>query len=86
MSMEYKNNFETVGRWWNDESTELVKISGVVYGLYGWNGEQYTESWKCSGEFNNIASKEIYSIRPLFEEVGEGEFEVIGYDITETKP
>ncbi len=27
------NQFETIGRWWDDQSVELVKIDGDVFAL-----------------------------------------------------
>lgn len=73
--------FKTVGRWWNDKSIELVEIDGEVYALYGWNGEEFTKSWKCTGDYYMDASKEEYTVKPIYEEVDEDEFEIIDYEV-----
>lgn len=76
-----KCNFEKVGHWWNDSSVPLIKIDGSVYALSGWNGEKYLNCWKCTGEGYMDASEEEYEITPVYREVSEDEFEVIGYDV-----
>ena len=75
------SNYEKAGTWWNDSSIELVKIGNEVYALNDWNGEEYTSCWKCTGEYNNIESKEEYVITPLYEQMTEDEYEIIGYRI-----
>ena len=75
------NNFKNVGTWWNDSSIPLVEINGDVYALSGWNGEKYLNCWKCTGEGYMDASKETYEIEPLYEEVKEDDFQIIGYKI-----
>lgn len=55
-----------IGSWWSDRTTPLVEIDGSVYALYGWNGEEYTDCWKCTGEFHHDASEERYRIRPIY--------------------
>ena len=74
-------NFKTVGAWWNDKSIELVEIDGEVYALNGWNGEQFNNCWKCTGEHYMDASEEEYVIIPDYEEVSEDEFEIVGYEV-----
>jgi transcriptional regulator with XRE-family HTH domain len=70
-----------VGRWWNDNSISLVRISDGVYALYGWNGEEYGDCWKCTGDGFRDASKEKYTIRPVHEEVASDEYEIVDYEI-----
>ena len=70
------------GYWWNDKSIELVEIDGSVYALYGWNGEEYGNCWKCTGEFLTEASKEEYTLKPVYKEVAEDEWEIVNYEVT----
>ena len=70
------------GYWWNDKSIELVKIDGEVYALNGWNGEEYGGCWKCTGEFLTDASKEEYTLKPVYKEVDEDEWEIVNYEVT----
>ena len=76
-----KKNFKEVGHWWNDQEIELVEIDGSVYALNGWNGEMYTNCWKCTGENNMDASQEEYEITPQCIEIEEDVFEIVDYDV-----
>lgn len=71
--------FKTISKWWNDKKIELVEIDGIVYALNNWNGETYDNCWICSGEYLMDASKEEYTIKPIYKEVSEEEFEIIDY-------
>jgi len=75
-----EKNFKEVGKWWNSQEIDLIEKDGAVYALNGWNGESYTESWKCSGEHNMDATGS-YDIRPVYNQLGEDEFEVVDYEI-----
>lgn len=75
------SNFKNVGNWWANREIELVEIEGTVYGLNGWNGEKYTESFKVTDEDHTEASEEEYSITPQYKEVGEDEYELTGYEV-----
>lgn len=55
-----------VGTWWSERNIDLVEIEGEVYALYGWNGESYLESWKCTGEDYMEASEEQYEVIPIY--------------------
>lgn len=70
------------GYWWNDKSIELVEIDREVYALNGWNGEEYGNCWKCTGEFLTEASKEEYTLKPVYKEVDEDEWEIVNYEVT----
>ena len=76
-------NFKQVGTWWNAHSIELVELAdGEVYALNGWNGEEYTGCWNCSGEYNMDASTEEYILRPIYDTTTEndnGGYDIIGY-------
>lgn len=85
---EYKKDYKSIGRWWNDSNIELVEIENEVYALAGWNGESYNNSWKCSGACYTEASKEKYNITPVYKLVykdldGEGEYIIIDYYVDE---
>ena len=56
-----------IGGWWNDRDIELVQLNdGRVYALNGWSGEVYTSCWECTGEHHMDASKEEYTLRPVY--------------------
>lgn len=74
-------NFKSVGRWWADSSIELIKIDGDVYALDGWNGEKFNNSWKCTGENLMNASREEYSITPIYDFTNEDDPEIIAYEV-----
>lgn len=73
--------FKKVGTWWNDKDIELVEINDTVYALHGWNGEEYTSCWKCSGKYLMDASKEVYCVRPIYKNIGDDFFELVRYEI-----
>jgi hypothetical protein len=78
--------FEHVGYWWNAATfeIELMRIDGIVYALNGWNGEEFTECWVCTGEnYHYVGENEKYTIRPVDKEIGEDEYEITGYDVRE---
>ncbi|MED2234956.1 hypothetical protein P4V96_27115 [Bacillus thuringiensis] len=58
--------FEEFGRWWKDENIKLIKISDKVFALNGWDGDSYTDSWRCTGELYMDASKERFDIIPRY--------------------
>lgn len=68
-----------IGYWWADNNIEMVEINGSVYALYGWNGDRYTKCWKCFGKYYMDASKEIYELLPVYNCVGEDEYEIVDY-------
>lgn len=57
-------------------------MDGEVYALYGWNGEEYGSCWKCTGEFLTEASREEYTLKPVYKEVAEDEWEIVNYEVT----
>ena len=63
------------------KNIELVEIDGIVYALNNWNGETYNNCWICSGENLMDASQEEYTIKPIYKEIGEDEFQIIDYII-----
>ena len=73
--------FKIVGQWWNNKNIELVEIGGIVYALNNWNGETYNNCWICLGENLMDASQEEYTIKPIYKEIGEDEFQIIDYII-----
>lgn len=59
-------SIEPIGVWHSDRNIDLIELNGAVFALYGWNGEKYTDCWKCSGEYNMTASKESYTLTPVY--------------------
>lgn len=70
--------FKEAGNWWNDRSIELIEKNGKVYALHGWNGEKYAACWECKGKYLTEASKEKYTITPIYDDQLE---EIIDYEI-----
>ena len=77
-----EKNFMCVGMWWNSNDIKMYRIGTEVFALNGWNGEKYTECWKCTGENNMDASKEVYEITPTYEEYDE-DYILIGFNVRE---
>ena len=69
------------GKWWNDVGISLVEIEGIVYALHGFNGEAYYNCWRISGEHLTEASKEKYTLKPVYRELEDEEFEIIDYTV-----
>lgn len=66
--------------FWNSSSIEMVKLNGEWYCLDGWNGELFTECWKYKDRRGfDRADDETYFIRPVYEEVSDDDFEIVGY-------
>ena len=70
-----------LGTWWNDHNIEIYEIEGKRLALYGWNGEEYTECWEVSEDLIDVISKEDITVKPIYKEVSEDEFEIIDYEI-----
>lgn len=77
-----KKNFEAAGRWWNDRGIELIKKEGKTYALYGWNGEIYGDCWDVL-EDGLTAGEKKFTIREIYCEIDEEEFEIVDYEINE---
>jgi hypothetical protein len=71
-----------VGFWWANNAIDLVEVGDSLYALYGWNGEKYTECWKCEGKYYLEASKERYELTPVYKCIGEDEYEVVDYEVS----
>jgi|GEM_PF-1989084 len=37
--------FRVVGKWWEDKTVEIIEKDGIYYGLKGWNGESFADSF-----------------------------------------
>lgn len=70
-----------LGTWWNDHNIEIYEIEGKRLALYGWNGEEYTECWEVSEDLMDVISKEDITVKPIYKEISEDEFEIIDYKI-----
>ena len=62
---------------------EIVELAnGKRYALGGWNGEKYYDAYevnKCGIAVNTEAS--ALTISPVYNQVGEDEFEIVDYEI-----
>ena len=80
--------------WWNDSTIEVVEIDGALYALNGWNGEKWTECWKCIDRFTVDPDDRKYEIAPVYimdawnDDAGEFQDEngvaidgIIGYEV-----
>lgn len=72
-----------VGTLWNNSDIEIWEIDGRMFALYGWNGEDYCDSWEVSDKdgFDAIDPDTTYRIRPITEEIDEDEWEIVGMDL-----
>jgi hypothetical protein len=75
------NNFEYVGKWWNDDNIKLIKKNNRVFALYGWNGDKYYNCWECLGDHLVESGKEKFIITPIYKQIKEDNFEIIDYQI-----
>lgn len=84
LKLEYikeKLKMKVIGKWWNSTSIDMVEVDGTVYALDGWNGEEYCNCWICSGEHFMDASKESYTLRPVWAKINEDDFDVVDFDV-----
>lgn len=72
-----------IGTWWNDRDIDLVEIEGEIFRLAGWNGEEFTNCWKCLNEFDADPDNRSYNIRLIYDEKENenGGFDIIDYQI-----
>ncbi len=80
--------YKKIGFWWNDKNVELVEVDDHIYALNGWNGEEYTRCWECLGAHHMDSSAEHYTLRPVFDGVGEpdedgsyDQYDVVDYEL-----
>lgn len=66
-----------IGTWWSDNNIELAEIDGKIYALDGWNGEKYLHCWKCADRFTISEDAAEYEIKPIYNQDGSIDFEVI---------
>lgn len=70
---------QIIGSWWADNNIDVAEIDGELYALYGWNGEKWTECWKCAGEvvngiiFDAADDSRSYVVRPILAPIGDPE-------------
>lgn len=71
---------------------DIIEHEGQHYVLNDWNGEKYLRCWRCDGNNPDIpadafARFENFEIRPVYgDEDQHGDFPIIGYEVTQTKP
>ena len=51
--------------YWNNGTLPMVEVDGEIFVLAGWNGEKYTDCWKCKDQWTEIDDGE-YSLRPVY--------------------
>lgn len=79
---------------WTNTDIDIVEIDGALYALNGWNGEKYTECWRCVDRFTADPDGDTYEIAPVYdwdhfdEDAGEFQDEngnsvsgIIGYEL-----
>ncbi len=82
-----------IGKW-IDTDIDVVEINGEFYALHGWNGEKYTEAWKCIDRFTAAEDSKKYEVKPVYDwerwNEEDGEFQdaegcaidgIIGYEV-----
>lgn len=54
-----------VALWWTGDNIEIYEIDGELVALYGWNGEQWTDCWRCTDRYT-AADDERLTVRPTY--------------------
>ena len=54
-----------VALWWTGDDIEIYEIDGELVALYGWNGEQWTDCWRCTDRYT-AADDERLTVRPTY--------------------
>ena len=54
-----------IDKWWSDQNIDLVEVNDTIYALNGWNGEKYTDCWKCIDKFT-AADDKTYTLTPVY--------------------
>ena len=79
------NTIKVLGHWFAGDNIEVVEIDGKAIALDGWNGEKFTECWECINTggttFTDIADTRTIEVKPVYAEIEEDEFEIVGYEI-----
>lgn len=68
---------------WFAGDIEVVEIEGRFIALDGWNGEKYLDCWEVEEVVGDTAfgvKEDGLEVQPVYEEVGEDDFEVTGYE------
>ncbi len=70
-----------VGRYWNDNTIDIVEIDGEMYALYGWNGEEFYHCWKVldSKGLDRVEDDREYVLTPVYEQIDEDEYQIVNY-------
>lgn len=71
-----------LGKWWGSSDIDIYEIEGKRLALYGWNGEKYEECFEVTEDLLNIINKDKkYEVKPIYQEMGTDDFEIIDYEI-----
>ena len=54
-----------VDTWWNGCDIDIASIDGELFALHGWNGEKWTDCWKCIDRYT-AAGDCRYEVRPVY--------------------
>lgn len=78
--LEVVKMFKEVGNLWNDVEKIIISDGSKFYVLNSWNGEVYGDCWevKDSKGLDRVNDKS-YTIKPIYKEVEEDEFEIVDY-------
>lgn len=74
-----------MGKWWNSKEINLVQIDERVYGLHGWNGEEYCNCFEVFGDYNLKSGVDLFTLRPIYKENADEDSITIGYEITKNQ-
>ena len=55
-----------IGKW-SGTDIDIVWVEGGMYALNGWNGEKYTECWRCLDRFTADPEGGVYEIAPVYD-------------------
>lgn len=74
--------FRQVGNLWNTRDIEIISDDERYFALDGWNGSRYWECWEVADKngFDSINPKELYNFGIVNVEIGEDEYDVVGYE------
>ena len=52
---------------WFESDIDIVEIDGELYALNGWNGEKYTDCWKCVDRWTADPDGKTYEVIPHYD-------------------
>lgn len=69
-------------RYLKDINTEMIKINkkNIVINFNNWDGEKYFNCFEVAENLIDIIKKNI-EVKPIYKQVSDEDFELIGYEI-----